>query len=618
MASFRFLTNNQFQFSVLILLLASTNLFANDTEGKTELEKVFSERSQLERITEQGLVRGFESKLNTLTWQGIPFAKPPLGELRWKAPRPPEMREQTLNANNNNAMCLQKAGPLTTLNALTWNDVIGSEDCLYLNITAPKDLAEGEHLPVMFWIHGGGNSIGYKGNAAYTGEDLSAKGRVILVSVNYRLGPLGWFLHPALVNTSDNPADKSGNFGTLDLIEALKWTRSNIAYFNGNPDNITVFGESAGGTDTYSLLASAQAKNLFQRAIVESGAYNPSTQAFASLPNNLGGHLYSSSEIVNKILVDTKMAENENDAQVKQNNSHAKALAKTLRDYDGKALVALYPTFAAGMLTWPGISRDGFVIPFEDSKELFANTKSFNSMPIMLGTNRDENKTFLALDPNLVSFGFRVNDQEKYQRTAQYLANNWKINGVDNNARVLAESQGKIYAYRFDWDELPTIGWVNLSEMIGAGHGLEIPFVFGSFKSDFNLDLLFGSDTQNRRQKLSDAMMSYWTNFAYTGDPAKGRNNELPEWAAWDNENKANKFIVLDAGENGIQMSNHDLYEYELKTQLEHDESISENEERCALFKALFIPKDLSHYDLNEYLNFGKATGNTSCEAFPL
>lgn len=610
---FNFIKISTLRFTTFTLLLASVTAFANDNE----LEKVFSERSQLERITEQGLVRGFESELHTLSWQGIPFAAPPIGELRWKAPQAPKQREQTLNANNNNAMCVQKAGPLVTLNAFTWNDVIGSEDCLYLNITAPKDINADEQLPVMFWIHGGGNSIGYKGNAAYTGEHLAAKGRVVVVTVNYRLGPLGWFLHPALINTSAKLADKpdnylndsSGNYGTLDLIEALKWTRANIENFGGNPNNITVFGESAGGFNTYSLLASPQAKHLFHRAIVQSGGYHPSTQAFASLPHSSGGHEYSASEITASLLKAANSSIDVNDE---------KSLAAFLRNVDANTLVDMYPTRAAGMIDWPGVSRDGFVIPLEDSEVLFSNATNFNSMPIMLGTNRDENKTFLALDPRLVSFGFRINDKEKYNRTAKYLSDNWKITGVDNNARALAVSQGNVYAYRFDWDELPTLGWVNLSEVIGAGHGLEIPFVFGGFKSDFNLDLVFDSANQHRRQLLSDAMMSYWTNFAYTGNPSTGRNNELPEWTSWNNENKANKFMVLDAGENAIHMSNHDLYEHELKARLENDASISENAERCELYKSLFVPKDLNQYDLNEYLHFGKAQGHAGCEGFPL
>jgi len=564
-----------------------------------------SEKNSLIKKTEQGLVQGQTSSDNTITWQGIPFAKPPIGDLRWKAPRPPENRNHTLVANNNSVMCLQKAGPLITLNVLQWNSVVGSEDCLYLNITAPKDIADGEQLPVMFWIHGGGNSIGYKGNRAYTGEQLASKGRVIVVVVNYRLGPMGWFLHPALVNSNEELADKSGNYGTLDLIEALKWTQANISNFGGNPNNITVFGESAGGFDTYSLLISPLAKNLFHRAIVESGGFRASTPDFAALPQKLGGHSSSSAEITKLILLKNKLAANEKEAYEKQKHLAPAELSKILRDFDGKALVDFYTPRAAGMLDWPGVNADGFVIPKDDITNIFSNKENFNSMPIMLGTNRDENKTFLALNPDLVGLGFRIKDKEKYNRTAKYLSDNWKVNGVDNNARALAQSQGEIYAYRFDWDELPTIGWINLSELIGAGHGLEIPFVFGGFKSDFNLDLIFGGDQQNRRQKLSDAMMSYWTNFAYTGSPAKGRNNELPEWSTWNIESEAHKFIVLDAGENAIKMSNQELFEEQLKARLENDTSITEQAERCELYKSLFVPNDLSHFEMKEYLEFG-------------
>jgi para-nitrobenzyl esterase len=640
MSVLNFLNVNKLIFSTLLLILASTSLFASMTEEdpqvESELEKVFSQRSLLERITGQGLVRGFESDLNTLSWQGIPFAKPPIGELRWKAPRPPELRERTLNAINNNAMCLQKAGPLVTLNVLTWNDVIGDEDCLYLNITAPKDIAVDEQLPVMFWIHGGGNSIGYKGNSAYTGEQLANKGRVILVAVNYRLGPMGWFLHPALVKSSDSNSDgneysaadksgnylledKSGNYGTLDLIAALKWTQANIENFGGDPNNITVFGESAGGFNTYSLIVSPLAKNLFHRAIVESGGYGTSSPEFASQTAKLGGHHSSSAEITQKVFLNSEIASNKNEAYEKQNSLSAKKIAQILRDFDGKALVDFYRSRAAGMLDWPSMTPDGYVIPKANITELLKNKETFNAMPIMLGTNRDENKTFLALDPEYVGFGFRIKDKEKYNRTAKYLVDNWKINGVDNNARILTESQNKVYAYRFDWDELPTVGWVNLSELIGAGHGLEIPFVFGGLKSDFNLDLLFGSDESNRRQNLSDTMMTYWTNFAYTGSPNSKPSNtipssDLPKWTAWNNESGADKFIILDAGEGAIKMSNQELFEDQLKARLENDEGITSTKKRCELYKSLFVPQDLSGFDMSEYLKFRKG----GCSQYPL
>lgn len=584
-------------FSVLTLLSSSLSflLYANNiSENSLAL-------NQVERKTEQGLVRGFKSNNNTLSWQGIPFAKPPIGELRWKAPQAPEKRSHTLIANNNEALCLQKSGPLVTFNIFKWTPVMGSEDCLYLNIVTPNDLKNDEQLPVMVWIHGGGNSTGFKGNPAYSGEHFVEQGRVILVSVNYRLGPLGWFLHPALVNTSNNFADKSGNFGTLDLIEAIKWIRANIAYFNGNPNNITVFGESAGGTNTLSLILSPQAKGLFQQAIIQSGSYEPVTQAFASLPRSQGGHHYSSAEIVNKILMGIHQANNENEALALQNKLDAKTLATLLRNFDANTLIEFYPDTIAGMLDFPALNRDGIIIPAKDAETLFSNKENYNSMPIMLGTNKDENKTFMAFDSEYVAFPLRIKDKEKYNRTAKYLTDNWKINGVDKFARVLATSQKNVYAYRFDWDNFPKIAWIDFSELIGAGHGLEVPFLFTEQK-------------KMKRKALSDAMISYWANFAYTGSPNISAhtesNNALPYWSSWNNEKQADKFIVFDGGEHGIHMSNEELFESELKKRLANDTSISDSAERCALFKTMFIPQDLNGFDMNEYFSFD----NKSCK----
>jgi para-nitrobenzyl esterase len=265
------------------------------------------------------------------------------------------------------------------------------------------------------------------------------------------------------------------------------------------------------------------------------------------------------------------------------------------------------------MLDWPSVVSDGYVLPRSGLDIIFSTPFNFNSMPIMAGTNRDENKVFMALDPELVGLGFRVKDFEQYNRTAAYLAEAWKIRGVDQQARLLAKSQGQVYAYRFDWDELPKIGWIDLSKVIGAGHGLEIPFVFGGFKCDFNLDLVFGSKNKEQRKALSDAMMSYWTQFAYTGSPSKGRKGELPEWTAWNNEEYADKFIVLDTGVNGIRMDSKDLYYKNLKQKLSDDSSIYSEKERCNLYKKLFVNAEFSEQEERGYLSFAKG-----CADYPL
>ena len=263
---------------------------------------------QTRRTTLNGVVIGFSEPNNTDCWRGIPFAKPPVGKLRWKAPLPPDNWDDTLEALESCIPCTQYGSPLASVPKKQYGSVVGSEDCLYLNIWAPhfapKDVPTGnDGLPVMVWIHGGGNSVGHGGG--YTGKYLAEEQRVIVVTINYRLGPFGWFYHPALAENSTTAEDKSGNFGTLDIIRALSWIKGNIRAFGGDPDNVTVFGESAGGVNTFSMLISPKAKGLFHKAISQSGMTRVSPQDkalnYRDLPAN--GHAFSSKEVINQLLI---------------------------------------------------------------------------------------------------------------------------------------------------------------------------------------------------------------------------------------------------------------------------------------------------------------------------
>ncbi|MBU2430897.1 MAG: carboxylesterase family protein, partial [Proteobacteria bacterium] len=195
----------------------------------------------LERQTTEGKVVGEEdTQTRTISWKAIPYASPPVGNLRWQSPRPPEKRNDVLHAEEFCQVCPQYSD--TDLNPETPQIIVGQEDCLYLNIWSPKNAAK--DLPVFFWIHGGGNSIQWPALSWLDGGILARRGNMVVVTINYRLGPMGFFNHPAL-KTSDKETD-SGNFALLDQIAALKWVQANIKNFGGNPDNITIAGESAG------------------------------------------------------------------------------------------------------------------------------------------------------------------------------------------------------------------------------------------------------------------------------------------------------------------------------------------------------------------------------------
>jgi len=217
---------------------------------------------------ESGLARGAEGGADTLAWKGIAYAAPPVGELRWRAPNAPTTEDGVYEANRFGEQCVQYSPVIR-------GRVTGSEDCLYLNIWRPASILE--RLPVYVWIHGGGNSIGSANFVPdYYGHSLASKGNLVFVSVNHRLGPFGWLTDPA-IRAQEDRADASGNFGTLDLIQALTWIKNNIESFGGDPTRVTIAGQSSGAINVLSLLVSELAAGLFHRAIVQSGAPNSST-----------------------------------------------------------------------------------------------------------------------------------------------------------------------------------------------------------------------------------------------------------------------------------------------------------------------------------------------------
>ena len=200
---------------------------------------------------------------SVVSWFDIPFAQPPVGELRWRAPRAIDAPVDII-VEKEDTSCVQKSSDYAGADG---EGIVGLEDCLYLDIKAPADFAN-KSYPVMFWIHGGGNTTGHKDYYDFT-RLVAAQG-VVVVTTNYRLGALGWFTHPA-IQGEQKGLDKTSNFGTLDIIESLKWVQSNIAQFGGDAQNVTIFGESAGGHNVFALLASPLSDGLFHRAISQSG-----------------------------------------------------------------------------------------------------------------------------------------------------------------------------------------------------------------------------------------------------------------------------------------------------------------------------------------------------------
>jgi para-nitrobenzyl esterase len=488
--------------------------------------------------TEYGKVEGIYDANNTLAWKGIPFAKPPVGDLRWKKPDDPESWggvKQTLEFCDK---CPQYSG------AAFGNQIIGNEDCLYLNVWRPD--SNEDNLPVYFWIHGGGNSVWSSSESMLNGANLADKGNLIVVTTNYRLGPLGWFTHPVLrKGNKGSTLSDSGNYGTLDILIALKWVRENIEAFGGNPQNVTIAGESAGAMNVFSMLLSPLAAGRFHKAIAQSGGPFPTSSVEEG---------ESSADRVITALM-------EQDGIVRE-GMRKNQIADYLRSKTAEDILLTYTSDAFGMLDvfspdpmFRNIFRDGTVIP----TGLFSGTTfpsalvsgEYNKVPIIIGTNKEEHKLFLAWDYS--SYGSECN----YQWAAeQWTAALWDPI-VDFVAPTLALYQsGEVYAYRFNYGaynyepiDCTPIGFnawpgpISLLEgwnpalLYGASHVLDIPFFFGNFDFFGLEDFIFrypgsicGPANNQGFEALSDAMIAYVAQFARTGDP-NCTGGEL--WEPW-------------------------------------------------------------------------------------
>lgn len=495
------------------------------------------------RTTTEGDVIGGAGKHGGLVWLGIPYAAPPVGELRWRAPRPPKPRDAVLQATKFARACVQPDNALT-INEPEHGGVFGDEDCLYLNVWAPPGAKQ---LPVMVWIHGGGNSLGSA--ASYDLSTLATKQNVVVVSVQYRLGPLGWFRHAALLGGDD--AASGGNFGTLDLVRSLEWVKDNAAAFGGDPGRVTLFGESAGGTNTYSLLLSPKAKGLFHRAIAQSPFMSRATLADAE---DEGGHPNSSTAVLLRLL-QQRGAESADAARARLSAMKPEEVARLLRGLSAEDFVSLYPQGSpsiAGMLDFPALFPDGEVLPVEGWLESFAHEGGWNRVPVITGSNRDEMKLFLFFDNRYVwrLFGLipRFRDEQRYQLTASLISRLWRAWSVDGVATAMrASGASEVWSYRFDWDDEVTVLGADLSKMIGAAHGIEISFVHGDF--DGQVGQLVDKQHGPARDALSAKMMDHWGAFAREGHPGA-------EWTPYDDSSdQAPRYFTFDTPVDRLKMT---------------------------------------------------------------
>jgi para-nitrobenzyl esterase len=463
-------------------------------------------------------------------FRGIPFAAPPVGDLRLRAPQPVQPWTGVRPAAEFGCWAPQSA-PATSLSGQAPGTQ--AEDCLSLNVWTPA--ADGARRPVMVWIHGGGFIGGSGAMNLYAGAPLAARGDVVVVTANYRLGILGFLASADLADADAGNA--SGNWGLLDQVAALRWIRDNIAGFGGDPDNVTVFGESAGGMSVSDLLAMPSAKGLFRRAIVQSGP-----------PNAVS--LDRAEAITAKLVAELGVTS-----------------AAALRDLPTQALLDAQAKLVAerrteGLPLLPVV--DEVSIPVAPQRAIAGGVA--REIALLIGTNRDEAKMFMVADPKnrdadegvlhrRIEAIFRANDivlspddvidgyraarESRGQSTSPREL--WSAIDSDRMFRIgsirAAESQSgftSTYMYLFDW-ESPAMGGA-----LGACHALELPFVFGTLH-DPGIDKFAGSGPDATR--LSEQMMDAWLAFARNGDP---NTDAAPQWPTYDGTRRATMVFGRD------------------------------------------------------------------------
>uniref|UniRef100_A0A8C5Z4P0 Carboxylic ester hydrolase n=1 Tax=Marmota marmota marmota TaxID=9994 RepID=A0A8C5Z4P0_MARMA len=464
------------------------------------------------RITHTGQVRGSlvrvkGTDVGVHTFLGIPFAKPPVGPLRFAAPEPPDPWSGVRDGTSHPAMNTL----VTNLLNLTLHPIPMSEDCLYLSIYSPAHAREGSNLPVMVWIHGGALVVGSA--SMYDGSILAAIENVLVVTIQYRLGVLGFF------STGDQHA--TGNWGFLDQVATLRWVQQNIAHFGGNPDRVTIFGQSAGGTSVSSHVVSPMSQGLFHGAIMESGV--------ALLPKIID----ISSEVVSMMVANLSAC-----GQVE-----SEALVSCLRGKSEQEMLAITKAFK----TISGVV-DGTFLP-RHPEELLA-LADFQPVPSIIGVNNDEFGWLLStlqvhpslnqdfLPPRMLPAEFGDLLMEEYMgdnedpqtlrlQLQEVMADILFVNPALQVAHY-QRSHAPVYFYEFQ--HRPNIFNDIRPLHVKADHSDEIIFVFGSFKVEFT----------EEEELLSRRMMKYWANFARNGNP---NGERLPHWPLFDQDQQ---YLQLD------------------------------------------------------------------------
>jgi len=469
-----------------------------------------------------GRVAGARSPFGEDVWvyRGIPFAAPPVGDLRWRPPQSLEPWDGVYDAAVSAPACVQSVAPPDVARFYDPEVDVTSEDCLYLNVWTAS--APDAPAPVMVWIHGGAHVVGNGAAVAYDGTALARRG-VVLVTINYRLGALGFLAHPVLSVESDHGV--SGNYAVLDQIAALEWVQGNIAAFGGDPDRVTIFGESAGSQSVSHLMATPLARGLFHRAIGESGGgFGSAGKAHPKIEIETGGERF-----VEALL----------------GPDQEPSLA-AMRAVSFDEVLGVKPSLVRAQA-----NVDGWVFP-DTIYNIFAAGNQ-HDVPVIVGSNADEGAMFGAGDvANLADYR-EMARREYGEFSDAFLATYPAENDEDAQAgrmdsftdaffgwemRAWARMMGTVpsFGYLYFFSRVPP---ASDADTYGAYHTAEIPYVFRNF--GLSVSPHANRDWDNTDRDLSETLSTYWVNFAATGNP----NGEgLPEWPVLDRE--SDQALVID------------------------------------------------------------------------
>lgn len=520
------------------------------------------------RETTYGRVLGVNDSKNsgTYAWKGVPFAKPPVGMLRWKAPVEPDAWTQPLATKNFGNACIQNGrvygpGANNTYDATistTLNTPVGHEDCLTLNIWRPAN--DAMNLPVILFLYGGSNVSGYTADPVYEGARLAKFANAIVVTANYRLGVFG-FLNLAQLKAGASPTDASGNFALLDNIRALKFIQANIPNFGGDRNNVTLMGQSAGAVNVWALVASPLTAGLFHKAAPLSGGISLAS----NLPPGTLGTLNPASVyatqgngLLHNLLVADGKAPDLATAPVYVASQTEAQIAAYMRSQDARKILS---TVLAKGLNSSGPIPDAIVLPVDPIVAIASG--NYRNVPVLAGNTADEGKLFQALfamSPNRKP-GFLLTDASRftlmmnykadptsattlselidasylpvetdgtgYNAAAASITNRLFLPSRDNVLDTLKKRQTSVWYYQFKWAQEPA-PW---NVVYGAAHGFDLPFIFHNFGPSLFSSVVNNKANEPGRLELSDAMMSSIAAFAKNGNP---NNDSLGvTWQPW-------------------------------------------------------------------------------------